>query len=183
MGRSLNVIVWLNGAFGVGKTRTARELMMQVPHSRIIDPEHLGWALQHTIGWMQRGDFQHLRSWRLGTVALVRTAARGGSTVIVPMSVLRPDYLDEMLDRLRDGGHEVRHVTLDASAAVLHARIAEDEEEPAAAEWRRGHIDNYGDVRSELVARGSTVDTSLRPPDAVATEIAESLRLESADGA
>lgn len=174
------MIVWLNGAFGVGKTRTARELMLLVPHSRIIDPEHLGWALQHTIGWMQRGDFQHLRSWRRGTVALVGTAARTGTNVIVPMSVLRPDYLDEMLDRLRDGGHEVRHLTLDAPEAVLHARIAEDEEEPDATEWRRTHIDNYTAVRDELAARGQTVDASLRPPDAVATEIAESLDLLSA---
>lgn len=174
------MIVWLNGAFGVGKTRTARELTARLPHSRIIDPEHLGWALQHTIGWMQRGDFQHLRSWRIGTVALIRTAARGGTTVVVPMSVLRPDYLDEMLDRLRDCGHEVRHVTLDASAAVLHARIAEDAEEPGAAEWRRSHIDNYGAVRAELVARGSTVDTNTRRPDAVAAAVAESLDLTSA---
>lgn len=167
------VIVWLNGAFGVGKTSTAARLSPLLGDARSYDPERLGWLLQHTIGRMQRGDFQHLASWRCGTTLLVRLAARRHRTVIVPMTVLRPDYLDELLGRLRDAGHDVRHVTLDATPPVLRTRIAGDEVDPAATRWRREHIDVYAEVRHELAARGATVDTSGRSPDQVAAAVAD----------
>lgn len=167
------MIVWLNGAFGVGKTSTARRLAALTPDSRVYDPEPLGSLLQHTIGRLQRGDFQHLVSWRRGTVLRTRMAAHGHGVVIVPMTVLRPDYLDEMLAALRTAGHDVRHVTLDATSPVLHARIAADEAEPQAAEWRRHHIDIYADVREELRTRGRMVDTTAHPPADVAAAIAD----------
>lgn len=170
------MIVWLNGAFGVGKTSTAKELCKLLPSPRIHNPEVLGSVLQHTIGRLQRGDFQHLTSWRRGTVALTRWATRNNATVIVPMSVLRPDYLDGLLSGLLAHGHDVHHVLLDAPSPVLHARITEgDAEEPRATEWRREHVENYGDVRGELAARGITIDTADLPPQQVAAAVAHSL--------
>jgi len=170
------VIVWLNGAFGVGKTATARQLCDFLPAPRIHDPEVLGCVLQRTIGRLQRGDYQHLTSWRRGTVALTRWATRNNAHVIVPMSVLRPDYLDALLGGLRAHGHDVRHVLLDAPPPVLQARITDDDaEHPNATEWRRQHVENYGDVREELASRGITMDTADVPPATVAASIAHAL--------
>ncbi|MEE3922370.1 hypothetical protein V2I01_41005 [Micromonospora sp. BRA006-A] len=39
------MIVWLNGAFGVGKTTTARLLTNALPDARLFDPEFLGSML------------------------------------------------------------------------------------------------------------------------------------------
>jgi hypothetical protein len=39
------VIVWLNGAFGVGKTTTVLQLPALVPGSRLFDPETVGYML------------------------------------------------------------------------------------------------------------------------------------------
>lgn len=170
------MIVWLNGAFGVGKTTAAGEVAKLLPSPRVQNPELLGCVLGQTVGRLQRGDFQHLASWRRGTIALTRWAARGGATVIVPMSVLRPDYLDELLDGVRAHGHDVRHVLLDAPLPVLHARITDaDADAPRATQWRREHVANYGDVRAELAARGVTVDTSDSTPRQVAASVTDVL--------
>ena len=177
------MIVWLNGAFGVGKTTTARELSPLLPKARVHDPEVLGWVLQHTVGRLQRGDFQHLASWRRGTALLTRWASRNDATVIVPMSVLRPDYLDGILGDLRAHGHTVHHFLLDATTPALHTRITDgDANDPRATHWRREHVANYQDVRAEIAARGATIDTGDTPPAHVAGSIAYALGFVDAPG-
>lgn len=169
------MIVWLNGAFGVGKTSAASELVGLLPRARVYDPERLGWILQRTVGLSRPGDFQHLRSWRRRTVRLIHRAARRGATVVVPMSVLRPVYVDELLAGLRAHGHEVHHVHLDTPVSVLQARIAGDRQTASAASWRGQHIEVHEKVKSSLAARGITVDTSTRTSRQVAAIIATAL--------
>lgn len=101
-----------------------------------------------------------MAAWRRGTVRLVSLATRPNVTVVVPMSVLRTAYLDELLVGLQERGHDVHHVLLDASVDALHARIASDQAEPSAAGWRRRHVDVYQEARPALAARGITVDTT-----------------------
>lgn len=43
------MIVWLNGAFGCGKTATALRLPALVPGSRLFDPETVGYMLQPNL--------------------------------------------------------------------------------------------------------------------------------------
>ena len=43
------MIVWINGAFGAGKTSTARELIDLIPNSTFYDPEVIGGALRHLL--------------------------------------------------------------------------------------------------------------------------------------
>lgn len=43
------MIVWLNGAFGAGKTSTARELVTLLPEARIFDSEYVGFMLRHVL--------------------------------------------------------------------------------------------------------------------------------------
>ena len=43
------MIVWINGAFGAGKTTTARELIDLIPNSTLFDPEVIGAALPHLL--------------------------------------------------------------------------------------------------------------------------------------
>lgn len=167
------MIVWLNGAFGVGKTSAAGELRDVLPQGRLHDPERLGWLLQRTVGRWQPGDYQHLSSWRRGTVWLAGRAARSaGTTLVVPMSVLRPAYLDELLSGLRQRGHDVHHVLLDAPAEVICARIAADETDSSAASWRDGHVEAYMTARADLTARGAVVQTADRSPREVAVLVA-----------
>lgn len=171
------MICWVNGPFGVGKTSVAAELGRLLLNVRTVDPERLGRGLQRTVGRSQRGDFQHQRLWRRGTVLLVRWAARADATVVVPLSVLRPDYLDELLDGVRASGHQVHHVMLDASQEVLRDRIADDDPHPEVTRWRSDHVEVFYDVRAELAERGATVDTVNQSPEQVARTVAAVLSL------
>lgn len=79
------VIVWLNGAFGVGKTSTARELVGVLPDARIVDPEYVGYMLRHALATEPVGDFQDWPPWRELVVSTVRSVlAYTGGTVIAP---------------------------------------------------------------------------------------------------
>lgn len=42
------VIVFVNGAFGVGKSTTVRSLAARLPHALVLDPEKVGHML-----WVQ----------------------------------------------------------------------------------------------------------------------------------
>jgi hypothetical protein len=115
------VVVWLNGAFGVGKTSVARLLVQRLQSSMLLDPERLGFVLQR-LPWGPRGDFQDMAAWRRGTVLAIRLAAKVRRHVVVPMTVVNRAYLDEILGSLRS--HEdVRHFALLASPGAIRARL------------------------------------------------------------
>lgn len=39
------MIIWINGAFGSGKTQTSYELQRRIPNSVVYDPEKIGFLL------------------------------------------------------------------------------------------------------------------------------------------
>jgi hypothetical protein len=63
------MLIWLNGAFGVGKTQTAHELQRRLGDAHVADPELLGFAMHKMLPAAARGDFQNLPEWRAGVVA------------------------------------------------------------------------------------------------------------------
>ena len=85
------VIIWINGAFGAGKTALAEELHRRLPDAVVYDPEGVGLMLWK---WMPpNGDFQHLPSWRELVVATALSLRRHhADTLIVPMSLIRDGY-------------------------------------------------------------------------------------------
>jgi hypothetical protein len=117
-------LVWINGAFGVGKTHTAYELHRRLSDAHVADPELLGFALHKMLPPAKRGDFQDLPQWRSAVVATLQQAERGhAAPVIVPMSIVRDDHFDEIVGGLRSRGVQVRHYALTASAETLRARL------------------------------------------------------------
>ena len=116
------VIIWINGAFGAGKTALAEELHRRLPDAVLYNPEDVGLML-----WKQMrpdGDFQHLPSWRELVVATALSLRRHhADTLIVPMSLIRDGYRAEILGGLADAGEEVLHVFLEADACVLRQRL------------------------------------------------------------
>jgi len=61
------VIIWLNGAFGCGKTTTASELSVVIPGSRLFDPE--------TVGYMLRPQSRRSRGDRFPALATLAAAS------------------------------------------------------------------------------------------------------------
>jgi thymidylate kinase len=68
------VIIWINGAFGAGKTTLAEELHRRLPDAVVYDPEDVGLMVRK---WVRAdGDFQHLPSWRELVVATALSLRR-----------------------------------------------------------------------------------------------------------
>jgi hypothetical protein len=169
------VIVWINGPFGVGKTTLTAELCRRAPRTRAFDPERIGWVLKRTVGLIKQGDYQDLPAWRSATVAAAAWQARGADPLVVPMTILRRRYLDEILGGLRARGHDVRHVLLDVSAPVLVERI-ETDDNPSPQGWRLDSLGAYLIARHDLRTAGDVVDTDDLEADEVADEVETLIR-------
>lgn len=180
-------VVWINGAFGAGKTTTARELIELIPNSTLFDPEVVGAALTHLLPakrLAEAGDFQDLPIWR----RLVVDTAAGmlaelGGTLVVPMTLLRQEYRDEIFGGLAARRIAVHHLLLAPAETILRARIA-GREVPAdlpdgelrVRQWSYDHIEPYrAALASWLTADAHLVDTSDLTPYETAAHIARSV--------
>jgi hypothetical protein len=139
------VIVWLNGAFGAGKTTTAAELLSLIPDARLVDPETVGNMLRANLADHPVADFQHWPPWRpLVAATLAEIAWYTGQHLIAPQTVLDQHYLDEVFAGLRGAGARVFHVLLDVDEQELRSRIDGSEE---ARQWRLDHLRQYRSAR------------------------------------
>ncbi|MER5519352.1 NUDIX domain-containing protein [Streptomyces sp. NPDC002763] len=181
------MIVWVNGAFGAGKSTTARELIELIPNSTLFDPEIIGGALTHLLPakhLAEVGDFQDLPIWRrlvIDTAAAM--LAELGGTLVVPMTLLRQEYRDEIFGGLAARRIAVRHLCLAPAETILRERIAGREIPPdlpdgeiRVRQWSYEQIEPY---RAALVswigADAHLVDTSALTPYETAVYIADAV--------
>jgi hypothetical protein len=139
------VLVWIDGAFGVGKTTVAKALARRWPAALSFDPEQLGFLLRR-IGPpdLRTRDFQEMPLWR----QLVRQTAAGliehyGRPLIVPMALPDPRACDEIVGELRRSGLDVRHFLLLASDSTLRRRLLWRWSLPASRRWARAQIGRF----------------------------------------
>ncbi|MEU7760938.1 MULTISPECIES: AAA family ATPase [Micromonospora] len=164
------MIVWINGAFGVGKTTTARLLTESLPDARLFDPEFLGTMLTAFVT-PPTGDFQDLPLWRHLVVQTVTGLDRHHAGVwIVPMSLLLPAYRAEILGGIRACGIDVREVVLTLPEDRLRARIDADQIEAGARGWRHDHVARALDTFAS-VTDAHLIDATV-PPEQVADAVA-----------
>jgi AAA domain len=118
------MLLWINGPFGGGKSQTARELHSRLPGSVICDPELLGFGLHRMLPPHLRGDFQEFPAWRQGVYEVLDLILRSASgTVIAPMTLIEPAYFTDIIGRLTNAGHDVRHFALLADRQVIERRL------------------------------------------------------------
>ena len=119
------MIIWLNGAFGAGKTQTAYELHRRLPGSYVYDPENAGFFIRKNLPpALLTSDFQDCPLWRRFNLEMLRyMAERYKGDVIVPMTVTNRAYYEELIGALAQD-FEVRHIILCASREVLLKRLA-----------------------------------------------------------
>lgn len=119
------MIIWINGAFGAGKTQTVYELKNRIPNSIIYDPEKIGFFINKNIPKeMTNGDFQNHSIWReLNYTTLKYIENNYDGIILVPMTIVNPQYFDEIVGRLRTDGVIVHHFVLWASKETLQKRL------------------------------------------------------------
>jgi chloramphenicol 3-O-phosphotransferase len=167
------VIVWLNGAFGAGKSSTARKLVDLSVGLRLFDPEWVGLMLRANLGDHEFTDFQQLPPWRMLVPAVAgRIADFTGQDLVAAQTVLHQEYWAELQAGMTRLGHRVVHVLLDAPIDVLRARIAADRDGVDIRAWRHGHVEVYAEARPWLTAAADhIIDVGESTPEEAATEI------------
>ncbi|MBT2394576.1 NUDIX hydrolase [Streptomyces sp. ISL-100] len=186
------MIVWINGAFSAGKTSAARELIDLIPNSTFYDPELIGGELRNLLPQKRLAevtDYQDLPIWRRLVVdTAAALLAEVGGMLVVPMTLLRQEYRDEIFGGLAARRIPVCHVLLSADETILRGRIAAREElvdDPEGSErvrqWAYEHIEPYRAALSWLPHDAHVIDTSALTPAQTAVEIADAVRT-GADG-
>jgi len=155
------MIVWLNGAFGVGKTTVARELLNIVPNARLADPERIGYVMRRTF-W-RNADYQDIELWRRLTQVQVRSAGRT-AVAVVPMTITSRRLFDEVT-------REARVFLLAATRHTIESRITRSAE---ARAWRSSQLDRCLEAFGSGEF-GEVVDTDGRHPVEIASAIAARL--------
>ncbi|MQS35784.1 NUDIX hydrolase [Streptomyces katsurahamanus] len=208
------MIVWINGAFGAGKTATAQELIDLLPNSTLYDPELIGDGVRRLLPpkrLAEVSDYQDLPMWRRLVVdTAAAMLAEVGGVLVVPMSLLRQEYRDEIFGGLAARRIPVRQVLLRPDETILRARIAAREEppaprpdtdrpasgtdegpggagvgegpggEPGRAQWSYDRIEPYRAALEWLTRDAYTIDTSALDPRGTARLIADALRTGAA---
>ncbi|MDR0861691.1 MAG: AAA family ATPase [Oscillospiraceae bacterium] len=148
------MIIWINGAFGAGKTTAAFELQRRIHGSFVFDPENIGYYFRKHLPLSEgakSGDFQDIPLWRSMNYDMLRYAAREFDGVIIaPMTVVNPQYFDEIIGKLRGDGVDVRHFILCASRETLLKRLSRRLERGDT--WAKRQIDRC------VTAFGTVID-------------------------
>ncbi|MEY9875270.1 8-oxo-dGTP pyrophosphatase MutT (NUDIX family) [Streptacidiphilus sp. MAP12-33] len=181
------MIVWLNGAFGAGKTTTVRELQRLLPGSHIFDPESIGDLLRDRLlpaeALAGLTDFQDLVTWRRlvpDALTALRAELGEGAPLLVPMALHRQDYRDEIFGTLASRRIDVHHVVLHAEETVLRRRIETDDVERAARAWRLAHLDVYAGALPWLREDAAVLDTAELTPRQAAERVLAVVRAGTA---
>lgn len=180
------MIVWLNGAFGVGKTATVRELQRLIPGSHVFDPEALGALLRDRLLPAEppagQTDYQDLVAWRRlvpDTLAALHAQLGEGTPLLVPMALHRQDYRDEIFGALASRRIDVHHLVLHVEETVLRKRIDADPLEQGAREWRLAHLDAYVGALPWLREDAAFVDTAELTPRQAAEGVLDLIRADA----
>ncbi len=171
------MVIWVNGAFGVGKTTAAELAVCRAAGARVFDPESVGQLLLANPADRAVDDFQDLEAWRaLVPVVGARLARLTGQDLVVVQTVLRRSYWDELVEGFAAAGLPVRLVLLDVSRDVLCARIDGDADGAESRRWRLAHVDAYLAARGWLLDEADVVvDCGGLGPDDVAGRLVDEL--------
>jgi predicted kinase len=142
-------LIWINGAFGSGKTTVARRLVAACPEAWLLDPEEIGFMLRRIMPWTAGQDFQTLPLWRKLTLesGLAAAGAWPERIAVVAMALVEPDRFDNIIGELRRRGVAVHHFSLLASPETLRRRLRWRLDRPASRRWARDQIERFEGLR------------------------------------
>ena len=160
MTRLAPTLIWLNGAFGSGKTSVAKRLVRACPGAWLLDPEQIGFTLRRADPSLRAVDFQTLPDWQEMTLRAALDAATQWPErlAIVPLALVEPDRFDAIIGELRRRGVTVHHFSLLAAAKTLRRRLRWRLDWPASRRWALAQIDRFEALRGPAYARHVETD-------------------------
>lgn len=119
------MIIWINGAWGAGKTQTCAELYRRTERSFLYDAENAGYFLRkNQPSFLHKEDFQDDPLWReISFKMLLSISQNYDGIIIVPMTIVNPQYYKEIISKLRENNISVFHFVLYAEKETLKKRL------------------------------------------------------------
>ncbi|WP_189186963.1 AAA family ATPase [Streptomyces albiflavescens] len=166
------MIVWVNGAFGSGKSTLVDELRPRWPEALVYDPEMVGYVLREIVE-VPTGDFQDLRLWRRQVADLaVGLVEEYHRPVLVPMTLVNPGYVGEIFNALKEAGITLHHFFLKVSREALEKRIDgrnftpdDPEQDERVRRWCRDRIEPCMAAADTLPSDTVFLDGELSPQE------------------
>ncbi len=169
------MIIWINGAFGSGKTTVAGMLHDKLSNSYLYDPENVGYFLwQNEPDEIKiREDFQREPLWReFNYLMLKNIYEKFNGYIIVPMTLVDYGYYMEIIGRLASDGVNIVHFALNASKETLLKRL--EKRGDGADSWPAAQIDRCVSAFDSGKFDGIIVTDNLSP-DQILTIILEKI--------
>jgi uridine kinase len=154
------MIIWINGAFGSGKTQAAFELNRRLDNSFVYDPENIGYFFRRNEpGEILKKNFQDEPLWRMFNYEIIKhIVSEYNGYVIIPMTIYNKDYFEEIIGKLRDEHIRIDHYILGASRETILKRLSKRLEKKDC--WAAKQIDNCINGFNELINKSIYIDTN-----------------------
>lgn len=173
------MIIWINGAFGSGKTQTAYELHRRIKNSFVYDPENIGFFIRDNIPpKLKNKDFQNYYLWRnFNYDMLSYMAKKYDGIIIVPMTITNRQYYNEIIGKLSKE-FTVKHFILSATRETILKRLGRRFETKNS--WAVQQIDRCIEAFSTSITE-ITIQTDRMTIYEVVQEIAEQCSINLSD--
>ncbi|MCI8386995.1 MAG: tunicamycin resistance protein [Clostridiales bacterium] len=117
-------IIFINGAFGAGKTQTTYELARRLRNVHIFDPEEAGYYIRRCLpDSMKYSNFQDHPEWRSINNQMLRSFVDYDGIILAPMTIIRTDYWHEITDNVPVKRHIVLNLSKDELRRRQHKRF------------------------------------------------------------
>ncbi|MEM7538779.1 MAG: tunicamycin resistance protein [Chloroflexota bacterium] len=178
------MIIWINGAFGAGKTTVSNLLVNQIADAHILDPEDIGELIRKTFPETRKMDYQDLAMWRTLTVHFIQESKRQfSSPLIIPMTLVVPEYLNEIFTGITNSKTSLFHFFLQTEKEELAKRIQsqvivqnDPKQDEAVRQWRLAQIDRCYSASNHMHQNTIFLDTNAQSPDDLVRQIITTVR-------
>ena len=177
------MVIWVNGAFGAGKTSLVEKLKNRWPQALVYDPELTGSMLFKILPQESGKNFQDLPIWRsLVASTILQLRQQYQRPLLVPMTLVDSAYLAEIFDELSEAGETIHHYYLDIDSHQLRDRIRQQiidpknqSEDEKIKKWRLDQIGRCMQAASTLPEETVFLDSGTYNPEQLADQVVQTL--------
>ncbi len=166
------MIIWISGAYGVGKSTLAEKLLSRIDNSMIFDAEEVGNAVRENYPGEPYGVvYEDYPLWCDFNYMLLKDIHSNFSkNILVPMTLIRKNSYSRIIERLINDGIDIKFIILEAGYKNIHDRIlARGEDEDC---WCIENIE-MSQTGSKSLPNGFHINTDEKSVDEIADIILE----------
>ncbi|MBR2639063.1 MAG: hypothetical protein IKL18_03665 [Oscillospiraceae bacterium] len=161
------MIIWISGAYGVGKSTLAEKLLGRIDNSMIFDAEEVGNAVRENYPGEPYGViYEDYPLWCDFNYMLLKDIHSSFSkNIFVPMTLVRKNSYSKIIERLNNSEIDTKLIVLEASHKNIHDRIlARGEDENC---WCMENIE-MSQNGSKSLPNGFHINTNEKSVDEIA---------------